>query len=79
MPMKPEAEEELAVLEKMVLAWKEDYADGGPEARSDFLFEIEETVYPYLRRLYECEYIDRDDFSRFMRFCDCQVAEVSNL
>ncbi|MDA8337370.1 MAG: hypothetical protein M0Z41_20695 [Peptococcaceae bacterium] len=76
--MKPEAEEELAVLEKMVLAWKEDYA-GEPEARSDFLFEIEETMYPYLRRLYECGYIDRDEFSRFMYFCDRQVAELSNL
>jgi len=77
--MKPEASEELAGLRQMVLAWKEDYGYGGSEAVSDFLFDIEETIYPYLRRLYECEYIDQDELRAFMRFCDEQVAEVGNL
>jgi len=77
--MRPEAESELAGLREMVLAWKEDYLRwASTSAPSDFLNEVEEMVYPYLRRLYECKFIDSWQASEFMRFCEEQAREISN-
>ncbi len=79
--MRREASEELEFLRAMVLAWKEDYlraAEGGGAEflASDFAEEVEEVVYPYLRRLEESGYIAPEEVSSFLEFCYGQVREV---
>jgi hypothetical protein len=77
--MRPEGKTELEALRQMVLAWKQDYLQwAGTTAASDFRHEIEEVVYPYLRRLYDCQFIDDCAFREFMSFCDEQVRELTN-
>jgi hypothetical protein len=77
--------EELQILKRMVLAWKEDYSrsvppDGGGEYLcQDFSFEIEENLYPYLRRMVETDHISRDQASEFLEFCYRQVMELRDL
>jgi len=80
MPMRQEGKAELACLQQMVLAWKEDYLRwASATAHLDFLSEIEEVVYPYLRRLRECDFIDEKEAGEFMRFCDEQAQELCKL
>ncbi len=77
--------EELQVLKGMMLAWKEDYSrsvppDGGGEYLcQDFSFEIEEYVYPYLRRMIVTDHISQDQASEFLEFCHRQVMELRDL
>lgn len=77
--------EELQVLKGMMLAWKEDYSrsvppDGGGEYLcQDFSFEIEEYVYPYLRRMIVTDHISQDQASEFLEFCNRQVMELRDL
>jgi hypothetical protein len=74
--------QELQVLTGMVLAWKEDYLrsappDGGGEFLcQDFSYEIEEYVYPYVRRMLITEHIDQEQASEFLDFCFRQVLEL---
>ncbi|HEX9883945.1 MAG TPA: hypothetical protein VGA79_08260 [Desulfobaccales bacterium] len=76
---------ELEVLRGMVLAWKEDYSgsvppDGGGEYLcQDFSYEIEEYVYPYLRRMVETDHISQDQAREFLEFCYRQVMELRDL
>ena len=77
--------DELQVLKRMVLAWKEDYTgsvppDGGGEYLcQDFSQEIEEYVYPYLRRMIETDHISQDQAREFLEFCYRQVMELRDL
>ncbi len=77
--------DELQVLKGMVLAWKEDYTgsvppDGGGEYLcQDFSYEIEEYVYPYLRRMIVTDHISQDQASEFLEFCYRQVMELRDL
>jgi len=74
--------EELEVLRRMVLAWKEDYLRSAPSEGAgeylcgDFSYEIEEYVYPYLRRMCVTEHIDQAQASEFLDFCYRQVHEL---
>lgn len=69
---------ELEACARMVLAWKESYIQWECEtAATDFMEEIDHVVYPYLRRLYECGYIDDYQFREFLSFCDEQMSEIS--
>ncbi len=76
---------ELEILRGMVLAWKEDYSgsvppDGGGEYLcQDFSYEIEEYVYPYLRRMIVTDHISQDQASEFLEFCYRQVMELRDL
>ncbi len=76
--------QELQVLKRMVLAWKDDYCrsappgGGGEYLCQDFSFEIEEYVYPYLRRMIVTEHIDQAQASEFLEFCSQQVLELSD-
>ena len=73
---------ELDVLRGMVLTWKKDYLgsvspDGDCEYLArEFLEEVEMHVYPYVRRLRECEYLTGPEAKEFLDFCYGQVAEV---
>jgi len=77
--------QELQVLTGMVLAWKEDYVrsapfDGGGEYLcQDFSCEIEEYVYPYLRRMVETDHISQAQAREFLDFCYRQVMELQEL
>ena len=69
---------ELEALAQMVLAWKESYIQWECEtAAIDFMEEIDQMVYPYLRRLCECGYIDDNQFREFLSFCDELMSEIS--
>jgi hypothetical protein len=81
MPSRREGREELESLRAMVLAWTEDYLraaeDGGADfLASDFVQEVEEVVYPYLRRLEDSGYIGAEEVSSFLDFCYAQVRQV---
>ncbi|WP_027717703.1 hypothetical protein [Desulfovirgula thermocuniculi] len=77
--MRPEGKAELEALRQVVLAWKEDYSRwAGATAPADFLAEVEEMVYPYLRRLYECRYIGEEQVREFWRFCEEQAKALLN-
>jgi len=72
--MKESAERELKVLKEMISAWRKSYEEApywGCER--DLIFEIEEYLLPYLRRLYECGYIDEEQITNFLSFCYEQV------
>lgn len=69
---------ELAAMTQMVLAWKESYIRWEcEEAAKDFMDEIDSIVYPYLRRLLECGFIEEYQFREFLNFCDEQMIEIS--
>ncbi len=76
---------ELETLRKMVLTWKNSYIQWAPSDGEgdflvdDFLGEIEECMYPYLRRLYICNYITEQDLREFMEFCYGQARELSDM
>lgn len=68
---------ELEALAQAVLAWKEDYLQWEYEAAAaDFMDEIDQIVYPYLKRLLECGFIDEVQFRQFLNFCDEQMCEM---
>jgi hypothetical protein len=80
--LKEAGAQELQILKGMVLAWKEDYCrsaspgGGGEHLCQDFSYEIEEYVYPYVRRMIVTEHIDQTQASEFLEFCSQQVLEL---
>ena len=89
--MKPNLEEsrrhgveELQTLRGMVLAWREGYLQTAPPGGGeeylflceDFHLEIEEYVYPYLRRMVITEHIDEVQAGELLEFCSRQVSEL---
>ncbi|MCC6027048.1 MAG: hypothetical protein DSN99_08825 [Archaeoglobi archaeon] len=75
--MRESVEKELEVLKKMVSAWRKFYEETPyPGCERDFSFEIEEYLLPYLRRLYECGYINDSQINDFLSFCYEQIEEL---
>ncbi len=80
--MEEEVRKELETLRGMVLAWKKSYlgeapADGGGEfLAGEFLEEIETHVYPYVKRLYECNYLSQSEMREFLDFCYKEVEDL---
>lgn len=89
--MKPNLEEsrrhgveELQTLRGMVLGWKEGYLQTAPPGGGegylflcqDFSLEIEEYVYPYLRRMVITEHIDEVQAGELLDFCSRQVSAL---
>lgn len=80
--MEAEAQKELEILTGMVLAWKRSYlrlasAEGGDEyLADDLLAEIEMHVYPFVRRMHECNYLSQAEVNTFLDFCYNQVADL---
>jgi hypothetical protein len=83
--MEEQVRKELEVLKNMVVAWRESYQVAGSPGGSDeflvreFAEEIEVHVYPYARRLWECDYLSPAEADEFMNFCSRQVEELRNL
>ncbi len=82
--MEENVQKELEVLKGMVLTWKKDYlgwasSDEGDEFLArDFMEEIETHVYPYVRRLYECNYLSGSEAKEFLDLCYQQVEDLRN-
>lgn len=80
--MEENVREELETLEGMVLAWKRSYLGWAPPARGgeflakEFQEEIDTHVYPYVRRLYECDYLTSSEAREFLDFCYNQVEDL---
>ena len=78
--------EELDTLRGMVLAWREHYFQSAPaQGGQDFLFlcqdfsdEIEDYIYPYVRRMLGTDHIDQDQARAFLDFCYRQVLELQD-
>ncbi len=77
--MEENVQREVETLKGMVLAWKREYLgwappDGGGEfLAQEFLEEIDSYVYPYVRRMYECNYLSGSEAKEFLDFCYNQV------
>ena len=80
--MEENVRKELETLKGMVLSWKREYLgwappDGGGEfLAQDFLEEIDSYVYPYVRRLYECNHLSGSEAKEFLDFCYSQVEDL---
>jgi hypothetical protein len=77
--------EELEHLRARIGLWRDDYirhaTPGAGEEElflcKDFINEIEEYLYPYLRRLVETNHITPEECVTFMDYCYAQVLEVA--
>ena len=80
--MEENVRKELEALMGMVLTWKKDYlgsasSDGESEYLvREFLEELETHVYPYVKRLRECNYLTGPEAKEFLDYCYGQVAEL---
>jgi hypothetical protein len=83
--MEDSVRKELDTLEQMVLNWKASYLGfATPEGGNDFLVEefqeeIGTYVSPYVRRLYQCEYLTPEEAEEFMDQCYDQVEELRQM
>jgi hypothetical protein len=77
--MEESTRKELEELRRMVLAWKKSYLESiPPDGGGDFLVqefteEIETNLYPYLRRLLECDYLTQVEANELLEFCYNEV------
>ena len=82
--MEENVRKELETLKGMVLNWKKDYLgwappDGGGEFLARELSEeIGTHVYPYIRRMYECNYLTQSEVNEFLEGCYSQVEDLHN-
>jgi hypothetical protein len=80
--MEENVRQELKALEAMVLNWKQRYLEyATPDGNNDFLveeFQEEITTYlsPYLRRLFQCEYLTHEEAEEFRNACYSQVDDL---
>ena len=83
--MEENVRRELETIRGMVLNWKKSYLECASAPGEDdylaleFLEEIETHVYPYTRRLHECQYLTQSEVEEFLDFCYQQVAELREL
>jgi len=80
--MEDEVRKELETLQGMVLNWKQDYLgwaplDGGGEfLPRELAEEIGTHLFPYIRRMYECNYLTRSEVNEFLEGCNRQVEDL---
>lgn len=80
--MDENVQRELQSLKGMVLAWKQSYLQEVPPGGDveylvhDLVEEIDTHVYPYTRRLCECNYLSHDEAKDFLDFCYAQALEL---
>lgn len=80
--MDEEVQRELQSLKGMVLAWKQSYLQAMPAGGDveflvhEFTEELDTHLYPYARRLRECNYISSDEAKEFLDFCYAQALEL---
>jgi hypothetical protein len=89
--MEEDSKKELDVLKGMLNNWKTGFLtwaspDGDNEhVLLEFSEEIQTNIYPYVRRLFQTNYIDESEAKEFMRYCygqvedlRCQLSNVDN-
>ena len=82
--MDPAVRKELDTMLGMVVNWREDKMRmAGGENGWDFLAkdlteEIEEHIYPYVRRMLECNYITVTELSDFLNLCFAEVTLLAD-
>jgi len=80
--MEENVREELDVLKGMLDNWKTGFLSwASPEGDNDhvlleFTEEIQLHVYPYVRRLFETNYLSEIEVKEFMHYCFSQVEEL---
>jgi hypothetical protein len=80
--MEENVREELDVLKGMLDNWKTGFLSwASPEGDNDhvlleFTEEIQMHVYPYVRRLFETNYLSEIEVKEFMHYCFSQVEEL---
>jgi hypothetical protein len=73
---------ELETLEGMVLNWQRSFlgwaSPGGDNAYviHEFSDEIQQQVYPYVRRMFETGHLTGSEAKEFMNFCYSQVEDL---
>lgn len=73
---------ELDAMKGMVLAWKKSYLrdappeGGGEYLAEEFLQEIETYVNPYVRRLFETNYLSEAEAKEFLDLCYDEVNDL---
>ena len=73
---------ELKNLEGMVLNWKKSFLGwASPEVDNDYVYhefseELQNYVYPYVRRLYETNHLTASEAEEFMNNCYRQVEDL---
>ncbi len=80
--MEEKVRKELDALRGMVLTWKKDYlGSASPDGECEylareFLEEVETHVYPYVKRLRECNYLTGPEAKEFLDYCYGEVEEL---
>jgi hypothetical protein len=80
--MEENVRKELDALEQMVFNWKANYLGfATSDGNNDFLVEefreeISTYISPYMRRLYQCEYLSVEEADGFLDYCYTQVEEL---
>lgn len=80
--MEENVRKELETLSAMIQAWKRDYLGyASPDGDCDylvreFLDEVETHVYPYVKRLRECDHLTGPEAKEFLEYCYGQAAEL---
>lgn len=83
--MEENVRKELEAIRGMVLNWKKDHLrwappeGGGEFLPQELLEEIETHVSPYVRRMYECDYLSPSEVREFMESCYDQVEDLRNM
>ena len=80
--MEENVKKELDTLRIMVLRWKKSYlgsvpADGNGEFLvKDFSEELHTHIHHYVRRLYQCDHLNFEEYQEFINFCHAQIEEL---
>ena len=80
--MEQNVREELDVLKGMLDNWKKGFLSwASPEGDNDYVLlefseEIQMHVYPYVRRLFETNYLSEVEVKEFMHYCFSQVEDL---
>jgi hypothetical protein len=83
--MEENVRKELDDLKMMMFNWKQCHlGDATPDGNNDCLVEeFEEEIftymYPYIRRLFQCEHITSEQAQEFLNFCHSEVEDLLNL
>ena len=83
--MEDNVQKEINDLHTMIQNWKKDYlrsydeAGGNEWLLSDFVEEIHMYVAPYLRRLFECDHINKVEYVNFIERTQGEIQDMRRL
>lgn len=80
--MEENVQQELDTLKQMLNNWKRGFLNwASPDGDNDYVLlefteEIQEQVYPLVKRLRETEYLTASEVKEFMDYCHSQVEDL---